>query len=370
MGRKLVFGPQQEFVSVGGETFPPTGFIGPWMAKYMWRGSTAIQMDDDEVMGSLSAEDVEPSISRKAKSSENWMVYWDSPTKAKEAMKLLGETFAPYKIWMFAIDRDKILNFGREEAKAKWGSLIQFECRVSGPMAFKHRHELHAICLPGAVAAIANYMGYENSGFDLRELCDQDLVITDELQVKMLGSLEKGKIDFFNPILYQKRAELWKSLGENDPSKYSYQVNVNGKPSSDNTQSEKLGECLQIFQNEWKSELWGRVILPVSPVVSAFKASLPVIAEIFETKKEAETAAQTDIERFQKKSDDSEGAKETGVLKVPVAWADAKDDFLVMVKDFKKEYGGKPRPIMRKEITKTFSDTATVDEIEAWLTEV
>lgn len=277
---------------VGGD-FVSGSIIGGWYAVV----TTAFMSETD-----LGPIEEAPKPDYVFKRGNYLRYHYKSYEAGKKASDICGQQYPPKQTWLFLCERAKILSMTEEDA-AKWSDPISMEVEIATLKSKKRRHELHMISLPAAVAAYANAAGFENPGFDLSELTSKDTVFTDEFQAKMIGA-EEGQfaLPYAQSVLWQRRAALWKALGENDPTKY----NPKGTGSKYDTESDKLSTCLGILARTWKTGIWARLVQVNSPVVDAVfgdeskRLTIPALTEIYENKTAALKVATDELEARKK----------------------------------------------------------------------
>ena len=339
------------------------------MARVQWAFYTEIDAESTLGKGNLKM------VARRQQ-GQGFRCYYKSPEDAKIEAELLGVEFTPQMTWHFFTPREQVINFADRENLNKFTDPISFEVGIVSLQSSK-RHPFHLIALPAAVVAMAKILGYETSGFNLSELTSQETIFTDELQASLLGKgydrKRFGKMvaefEYETSLLWQRRQQLWKELGEENPSRYT----VNTNPKTD-TSAEKLAQCLQIVSSPWKTSAYLRLLSVNDPKTDAVfgdenkRLSIPVIGELFNTKKDAEAAAKVDIERASKnKPTADKPAKSADGLVVPIQWAEMPEDWKGAVRTLKEELKGKPLPVLKKELkSREESIGATAEEILAW----
>lgn len=306
---------EQVHIPSGGD-FLPTGFIAAWHGKVVFSFYAETRLEDESAF----------KIESQRPQGSGVRYYFTDPVEAKRASEAAGLDFAPSQVWRFVAGRDTVLNVADKEKLSKFSDPIVFEVAVKTLRAKKERHALHMISLPLAVLACAKALKYDNAGFELpQELTAfgenaEKIQWNDELQARLIGT-EK---DYESSDLWQKRAELWKSLGEPEP--HAYQI------AGDKfvTAAPKLRDCLSILHSVWPQAEWLRLIQVTDPRVDATygddnkRLSIPAIAELFATKQEAEAAAKKDIERMSKDKSNGNGHKLE--LSIPKDWQDAGEE--------------------------------------------
>ncbi len=358
---------EQVHLPAGGD-FSPSGIIALWNAKILFSFYSDVDLS--------TFEDPPKSLSVR-KMGSGWRYYYASNEDAKAAGELAGQQYAPQQVWHFEAKKDSVLNFANEEALAKFNDVIAYDVDVFSLQSSK-RHAFQLIALPAAVATVAKSLGFETSGFDLSELSDQNTIYSDELQAALLGAaIERsarnkgGKaytdFDYTNGALWGRRAQLWKELGEEDPTHYTV---GQGNKRTDTT-SDKLARCLRFVTSPWPAGFYLRVITVSNPKVDAVygeenkRLTIPVITELFRAKADAQTAADADKARSTKSI---AIAHSNGNLQVPEQWTGMETEWSEAIATLKSEIGDKPLPMQRKIVKERASSIGATDtEILAWL---
>lgn len=296
----------------GGGDFLPTGFVGLLGAKVY---HTFMSQEDI-----ANYEDApKPALRRPAGS---WFTYYfDDAKTAKALMEIMGAEGNPQSMWTLAIKRDSVMNFSDPTKLENFSDPITFDVRIATMRSKKYRHEFQMLALPLAVAAVAKAVGYEHEPFSVNELLGKEVIFTDELQAKLIGSGDGGYKD---SLLWQRRAALWASLGESNPEVYL----AKGADKLGTT-SDKLNDCLAIVTRPWSTQTYARLITVPDPRVDAAyekngetkRTNIAAIAELFASKKEAQDAANKDLERMKKDDAPSGNGTHAGTVTTPDAWA-------------------------------------------------
>lgn len=350
-----------------GGDFVPSGLIAQWYAKVVFSFYAAADSDQ------WDTPDFPKPEGRRAQ-GKGFRYYYNGPAEAKKAAELLAVEINPQQVWRFVATRESVLNIADSEVLAKFSDPIIFDnVQVSTLKSAKHRHELHMIALPAAVAAAAKVLGYESAGFDLSELSDNQTVYTEEFAVKMIGDKDAKKDTddkhYTKSVLWQRRVELWKSLGESDP--FTYQV----QGEKYVTKAPKLAECLGIIAYPWTSAIPLRLVNVNDPRADATfesqsgedkRMTIPVIYEIFSDLDAAKTVASKELSDRAAKNGNSNGHAPSPAI--PSVWADIPDEWNKLIVSLKAEMNGKPRPIVLKMLKAREKDlAATAEEVAAWL---
>jgi len=340
-----------------GEGFAP-GFIGPVMGAIRYMFWTRENLDEAGVDG------IKGAYTHRGKEGSNFYYFQDRELGSKAA-DALG-AYAPRMVWRFEIPTGKVLNFGVENAEETWGATVGGDVRIS-TLRSKYRHEFHAMALPAAVAVLALRMGYVGadsewaSGYDLSELLDENLIVDEEFEMQMIGN---NAGTFRKSVLWQRRADLWKALGEEDPEAY----NPIGAGTKFDTTSEQLSNCLQIATRVWTKPLWARMVLVPDPRLAAVygegtRLSIPILVKVFADKKAAEEAAAeeaTASTETSKADDDSDKYPD-----LPEEWAGYRSEFIAEVAKHKDNHND---VLPKKKELKAIAEglDCTANDIVAW----
>lgn len=351
---------------VGGGDFAPSGFIGLTYAQVLYTFMSQVDSKNGEY------ESLPQYEMRAQAGTWGFTYYYKTQAAAQVAMEMLGvEGYngkAPRanQTWAFRIDRDSVMNFADAEKLAKWSNPILLEATISTLQSNKNRHELHMLALPLAVQAMAKLLGYDHAEFSINELLrkPEDMNYTDEFQREMIG-MEK---DFKDSVLWQRRAALWASLGENNPDVY----NPIGAEKFATT-SEKLSNCLQILASEWDSQAYARVITIPDPRADAKSSNdkrltIPALYEIFPNKVAAQEAAKLDLERMNKSTASNGTNGTSGKVAMPAAWVEAgyeESDWQSTVGSLRDRFQSKPAKPAMVKLIKELDNTVTEAELAA-----
>lgn len=345
-------------IPVGGEQFTPAGFIGPLMAAMLYRFDTWVDLKGADVP--------QPKYSWKD-GNDKYHYYYNNSVDVAVAYAAANDGYAPQPYWVFQMKTTEVMNSTDPSRLEKWGDKITLETAIYTYQSKKHRHEFHLMALPAAVAAAAKAMGYVDELFSFAELLDQNAVFNDEFHFKMIGHPDhKVEEIFTETVLGQRRAELWRQLGEENPMAYTV------KGDKHVAGNNKLRECLSIVHNEWTVPAYARLVSIPDPRADAIHSKktdengnplrllVPVIMELFENKADAQKAADADKERFAKK----DGATTAnGKPALPAEWREAGED---MWMEAIEPLRGKPAPVVKKAIAAD-NLSATYEEVKAWL---
>jgi len=350
---------EEQAVLPSGGDFVPSGLVGPWLAKVVYKIATQEDIPDD-----LAPDAV------RTKSSGWKDCYYNEYEQAKSALEAINSDFNPSTVWHFEIETASVMNFSNEEVREKFGATIGYDITVATLRSKKYRHEFHMIALPAAVAAYADSLGYENPGFDLSELTSQDTVFNDTTQYRLVGNGEAKAGDddhYTNSILWDQRAKLWEALGEDDPR--NYQLLTSDKKFA--TTSQKLSDCLGIVHFAWGQPAYVRLVSVSDPRAGADyndkQLQLPTITDIFENKEEASKVVAEELERMAETSGGSSSGS-ASAPRLPVSWAEAE----MTVQDWKGSLGAEKASLGDKPLTALVAKKvaeavdATPADVEAW----
>jgi hypothetical protein len=367
--RKLYFlGDEDVRLPVGGE-FTPTGYVGPISALILHKTSYT----DREVPFTKS-----DGFKVDSKDGAKTAYYFKDYTKAAAAVKAMGGrdagVYGSQEVWRFEIQKKDILNVSNEEFLERLKDLVSFEVDVMG-LASKRRANFHMIALPMAVQAAALFQGHLTERvFSIEELTAADTVFTDEFEASYIGHPDAKKATdeghYTQSIMWKRRAELWKALGETRPEVFA----INSTNKSANTTSDVLAGCLSVAARTWNKPMWARLVLANDPHMGASfdladggegRRKVPVLWEMFGDKGEAVAAADADKARFGgenapagESKPESKPAATNGEPALPSEWASMPEEFTSALADALHE--GKKN----KEVADELS--CTVAEVAAW----
>jgi hypothetical protein len=340
------------------EGFATTGFVAQWMGKVLY--SFMLEDKDIAYINSLLTEDEEkvpePAAQQKLGDS-GWIKYWYlKDTEAREAANLVkkheGLDRRPgiSTVWRFEAKSETCLNLSAA-AQDAFGDVLGWESQISTLGSVYRRHEFHFISLPAAIAAAASAMGFDNPGFDLSELTEADVVYTPAFQVKMIGAepqeQDSGKYKHVNAkggysdsLLWQRRADLWAALGEEDPKKFRRI----GSGTKHDTSSKQLNICLRIVEAPWMNPTWALLVPVRDPRLDATSKSgtrltIPALTAIYQNQEEAQTAAQ------ELTGGEAAAVANNSKPRLPTLWAGNESNWQNHVAKVKEALGSKP-PIL------------------------
>jgi hypothetical protein len=364
LAKKLYFlGDEDVKMPVGGE-FTPSGFIGAVSAKVLYVVSyTAVQLPWSNTDGFKVA----------SKDGSKTSYYFLDPAKASAAVKAAGGreagVYNASETWRFEIERKNILN-KTDDILAKFKELVSFEVDIRG-LTSKDRANFHMISLPMAVQAAALYFGYITERvFSIDELTRQDTIYTDEFEASYIGSPDAKKPDeehhYTKSTLWQRRADLWKALGEPNPAVFA----VNSARKEMNATSEMLIDCLNVTNKSWTAPAFSRLITVADPHMGAtfesggetVRKNVPALWEIYADKAAAVAAAHEEMERFGTATGTVPTNGSTpatgGAPALPGDWGGMLQDFTDALSEAVGE--GKSNPVIAKEMD------IKVAEVKTW----
>lgn len=355
---------EQVHLPVGGGDFSPSGFIGLVGASVLY----SFMSQEDSANG--SHDDLPPFAIRQKLGASDWFrYYYKTQAEAKVAMEMLGvegyngKDPIAQQVWNIQVDRDSVMNFADQEKLSKWPRTILSDIEIT-TLRSKKRHLFHFLALPLAVQAVAKLMGYKYEPFSVSELLQRDVAFTDDFQTKMVGSPDAKQGDeghYTNSVLYQRRAALWASLGEDNPEAY-----LPMGAEKFGTTSQQLSNCLQIVSSPWKNKIYGRVVQIPDPRADATYESngetkhqtTGMLYEIFGGgEKEASEVAREELARIAKNQEAKAAANgnnngKASDLVLPAKWAEngaTLDDWEAQVIEILNKHHEKPaKPVLNK----------------------
>jgi hypothetical protein len=387
-----------------GEGFPKTGFIAPWTAKVMYRVGWFERDLDTEVkdfhaeLPSVFGEEGEPRSLLEnpydardvSRSGDKFQYYYEDKERALALCEILNEhepkewRINPEQAWYFVTQVDDICGLD-EDAKAKFGGPeLAFAVKIVTLRSKKYRHAYHFLALPSFISAYAQATGLKVPGFDLSPLtaAEDEVVFNAETEMALIGDADAGYDDAH---FWKERVALWAALGEDDAQK-SHTKEADTRYS---TGSDKLNNLLQPTVKPWLSPVYARLIPVPDPRLAAaytrddrkIRPSIPVIAQVFVSGEEAAQVAAAERAEMTGTKED-EGLKgDTYQLSsssdgpaVPEVWKEAPNEWRDQVIAIKGKLKGPP-PTWKGQLADVvaglgFDVGATLDEIEAWLSEV
>lgn len=363
-----------------GGLFVSTGLIAQWEAAVVFR----VYVNPNELdRDKLHENDIQPNV------YANGWCYFESAKKGfqncsaaiekmddmgiENARTPWGDLRKPEELWLWH-PLSEIITLNDPTA---FGDSPRFECPVSTLESNKSRYGLHLTALPAAVAATANFLGYDNPGFDIAELISSDTIWTDEFIEEMTGvrydSEATGRkqyvdIGWSESVLGKRRDELWAALGEPDVRKYQMTGTLTRKsePSPFATESTNLSTCLRVVQKSWKKPVWGNLFLAKRAgydkgcfTKEGTRLSVPALMEIFANEAAARAAAE---------AESAESGGTSTKKTIPDAYAKYPEMFHEAVKRFKEKGVQGPPPVIAAAVAAE-PDFQGCDaaEVMAWL---
>ncbi len=296
-------------IPTGGD-WTPSGMIGLWKAQVLFSFYSKTDFN-------MAETTLKPFISRKM--GDGYRYYFKTLDAANQMKEALGEEFTPSQTWYWTTPRANVLNVDPDNL-AKFSESISMELKIATLGSKKHRHELHLIALPSAVATAAKLMGYECPVMDFKDLVSNQTIFDDTFALKTAG-IGDDKNAYLNSSLWAQRASIWEALGEKDAIKYQ----PKGTGTKFDTESDKLSQCLKLLTQEWKSSIWGRVVQVPDPKVDAVygdeskRLTIPALTEIFASEKTAREVATEELKARAERQAAKSTASPNGA-KVPVAY--------------------------------------------------
>ena len=317
----------------GDGVFQNRGFVGQLMAARRFKFWSA---EDYSLYDPPHKEGVDYF---KRGGDGSWWYYFQEQAAAKAATDML-KAFPPGQVWRFELPTSSVLNFTSDKGAEAWGQAVSSDARITTMGSIKYRHEYHFITLPSLVDALARRAGFIKERifhYDevLSGMADEDY--TDHFHWKMVGHPDanakdaeamaelltkaggnldaahtlalatmetdtKIRIHYTYSILWQRRAALWRALGEPNAGAYLLSgTATTEKGKAEETAAPQLSLCLGASVREWVAPVWARLAMVADPTVGATYTSkttglkrrntLPFIAEIFAD----ETAARASL---------------------------------------------------------------------------
>lgn len=359
-------GTQEEIVS--GEGFPVTGLIGNWRSQIMYNvGWPEFDIDQEvkdfhaelsqRMEGFIDALKVDGKYYDHritSKDGRTFSYFYTDRDHASTLNKLLDrEVPGEYawrwrQCWMHEAARGDVL-FASEEARAKWSAVIRQSVVITTARGHNF-HEFAMMALPAFVASVASYVGHDHAGFDLSELLvpDSQLIVNDQTRDRLIGGIDTN---YHDSELWKRRAELWRSLGEENADAYLPKAAGDAKHS---TTSDKLDEILSAYTQAWEEPFWLRLSMVPNPRPDEDKKrffNVPCIMQLFADRAAAEAAYAA--ERPEPKGDEKKSTPvvvSSAGLQVPPIWASTPQGWRETVAEFKAKYGDQPPPKALKAI--------------------
>jgi len=395
-------GTKQQALPEGGNEFSNSGFIGQVLSKKAWKfwSGENIKFYTDQLPYKKGVDYMVSSVRE-----DSHFYYFFDQDAGKAAAKVL-KRYDPDYTWRFEMPIGSVKSFRSPTAAEKWGQSISADTQIASLFSRKHRHEYHMITLPSLIDAFARRAGMlTESIWNCHELLDASAEnLTDEFEWRMIGhpdandqdkeqmaellditkditkahdvvlgrnvpdnlkNYEGIKIHYTYSVLWQRRAELWKALGENNPDVYMVADTATTEKGKEleTSATTKLNRLLMVSTTEWEQPIWVQMYTVDDPRVGSAYSSggstrrprLPVIGEIF--KNEADAIAATGGDGVEVASVQ---AADSTTPPYPAAWIGSEADFRTMLADVKASNPTKPMVLIAKDFA------CTVDEITAW----
>lgn len=335
-----------------GGDFVPTGLVGNFIAKVLF----SFYSDVDLIAEYKAMDEKFPGTRRKM--GAGFRYYMTDSKLATAALERAGSQITnPNQVWAFQAENTSLLNVP-EKDREKFQSPVSYDVDIL-TLRSKKRHGFQLMALPSAVASMAAILGYDTPGFSMAELISPEALFTDEFQISMIGNADT---DYKESMLWARRASLWASLGEADPTKYT--VGAGGKFD---TEAAKLQECLSIVTSTWSAPAWLRLLSVPDPRVDATytpasgeskRLSIPCITAIYANQQMAQAAAKVELDERQSRADaKANGATSaSGGPALPAAWVGMRAEFMTELATYK----GKPATVAAKALE------VTAEEVKAW----
>ena len=384
-----------------GIEFSNSGFIGQVIAKKTWKfwSGEDIKFYTDQLPYKEGVDYVVSTIR-----DDSHFYYFFDEEAGKAAAKVL-KRYNPDHTWRFEMPTSSVKSFRTDTAAEKWGQSISADTQIAPLGSRKHRHEYHMLTLPSLIDAFARRAGMlTESIWHCQEMLDASIEnLTDEFEWRMVGhpdandqdkermaellvvvnndlakahavalghnvsdnnlkDYEGVKIHYTYSHLWQRRAQLWKALGEDNAAAYivaGTSTTEKGK-EFETSATTKLNVLLKVSTIEWAQPIWVQMYTVYDPTVGSAYSSkgsmtrpkLPVIGEIFKDEAAAIAATGND-------STVTVAVQTSNLPPYPAAWVGSEADFRQMLADVK---AGPNKPMVL--VAKDFA--CTVEEIQAW----
>ena len=351
---------QEENVVPAGGDFSPMGLIAPWRGGFVFRLSN-VSSDLGAIPG------VKFDQTGVDKNGQHWYVFKDKES-ADRAKELASEAYGPDTYWRFETPNTEVMNFKDESVRGKFSEVIVYQVNIKTPASKKHRHVFHLVSLPYAVQAVALLQGFlKESVFHANELLmpsrdNEPEKFTGEFQNQIIGP-DGGVDEMLNSVLGQRRAELWKALGEEKAINYM----LSG--SRYVAQSPNLRAALSIVHRTWTKPIYAEVISFLDPRLDAVtgeagnRLRIPALTRIFKTQAEARAEA----DRQMAESSAKEGGEPaTTRPPVPAEWDTILPEWVKAVKEAVTALNGKLPEKLKDKAALAAELSAEFGEIEAW----
>ena len=374
-----------------GRTFEPGGFVGPLIAGRYFSFYSALDLNDAQYQS-----DFPKNTWFRRQKGHAYDYYFPVQALALEALKISNSTTkpdrslnAPIANYCFVFQRDRIINWSNSEAQAAWPELMVFDVNQCGWKA-KDYAQYNLIVVPSIVAAMANFAGSPVQ-WDHNELLKKPVDVAgdsdkdeagnwkpyvqnpyDDAHIKSLVGFKDAYLD---SLFYQRRKQLWETLGWDNGNTYDYR-------SIDPETAGVLRGGLEVASTKGLPEMWGKVVLVYDPKGyyrrndgNAGWRQIPILARLYT----GETEARREVEEIKASRAGSDSPVSDFTPEMVKENGAKPDEKLVNMKIVKDEYSkglnGPAAIIKRNALAKIGPDDAeaiksmgfTVDELEqAW----
>jgi len=181
-----------------------------------------------------------------------------------------------------------------------------------------------------------------------------------------VGSSDVGYAD---SILWKRRVELFKALGEPDARNWQ----PIGAGTRWDTKSQKLHNCLAVLHSPWKAPIWASVLFIWDPRVDAIyqsgevarRLTRPVLLKIFTSKAEAQAAATEELGGEGVTVTVKSQAAHPGEPPLPGGYEEFHDAWVETVQGLKNTHGDKmpPPPVVAEDLKTLLVSYA---DLQAW----
>ena len=414
-----------------GRAFENKGYFGPITAMHYFKGYS-----EEDI--AIYASDFENMLGYVPDSGKNywrsgntnsWFYYFKDESIGKSVMvDMFKNKYSPRSCWRFEIMTQDLL--GVDVSKFEnWGEVIGDDATITGLFS-KSRHEFNFLTLPSVVDAAARFAGHiKESIWNANELLSgmQEEEYTEGFEYRMIGqkSAKKDDVTLFEEILkavdmdyelaysialgdndeitvpdavkdlkgsvaihythsrlWQRRAALWKALGEDNPEVrfsigYSDATGVANNKQLETT-SPQLSECLGLEAFEWEFAIYGQLHRCPTPISkgttkSGYRLTVPVVANLWKTKEECLAAAieanggdenATTASTPNTEQPSTITAPTSGPA-IPTLWVTDPEEWKTAFAEMVQQTKGTPNILRYKKIRETLQ--VEDSDIDAWL---
>jgi len=261
---------------------------------------------------------------------------------------------------------DRVVYWGSEklrDAIAERGGDYNISVSYAPLSSYQKRPEdvvrFHLMYLPSFVAALTRWGSDAKVDFDLGIIfqhleSDEDnrFFFSREAQQALIGTTQD---EFYDSILFQQRAKLWKLLGESNPLAYN-PPEENGKTDIYTVESEDLKNAINFALGKWGEPMLMAAEGFFVPIVglqdnNGWQSRQQVITRVFDS--ESEVAEFTREPTLPVRTDSNP---------VPSAWVGMESEWHSAVSDLKKRFGS---PDEVDSYTLDLIE-ASLDDLKAW----